>query len=78
MVEAKQWKYKKRSGEIVSVRESLDQVVEWAKRFREVGDVTAQYDPTHAALPWAGFRILLQASQQFQLRCCCSPLWFND
>ena len=46
MCEAKQWKYTKRNGEVVFIRESLDQVVEWAKRFREVGDAAAQYDPT--------------------------------
>jgi hypothetical protein len=65
--EAKQWKYTKRNGEVVFIRESLDQVVECAKRFREVGDAAAQYDPTHAALPWAGFRLLLQVCQQSQL-----------
>jgi len=37
--------------------------VEWVKKFRDVGDVVVQYDPTHAALPWAGVRLLLQVSE---------------
>jgi hypothetical protein len=28
--------------------------------FKQVGDVAVQYDPAHAALPWAGIRFLLQ------------------
>ena len=60
LCDAKQWKYKRKNGDIVVLRESLDKVVEWVKKFREVGDVVAQYDPAHASLPWAGFRVLLQ------------------
>jgi hypothetical protein len=62
LCDAKQWKYRKRNGEVVVIRESLDKVINWVKKFREVGDVVAQYDPAHASLPWAGFRVLLQAS----------------
>jgi hypothetical protein len=65
--EGKQWKYKKRNGDIVTIRDSLDKVVEWVRRFREIGDVVVQCDPTHAALPWAGLRLLLQVCQQFEL-----------
>jgi hypothetical protein len=65
--DAKQWKFRKRNGEVVFIRESLDQVVEWVRRFREVGDVVMQYDPAHAALPWAGCRLLLQVCQEFEL-----------
>lgn len=28
-------------------------------KFKEIGDIIVQYDPGHAALPWAGFRFLL-------------------
>lgn len=32
----------------------------WIDHFKEVVDVAVQYDPVHAALPWAGVRFLLQ------------------
>ncbi|KAI5840895.1 hypothetical protein BZA05DRAFT_242392 [Tricharina praecox] len=32
----------------------------WIQRFKDIGDIVVQYDPGHAALPWAGFRFLLQ------------------
>ncbi|KAI5808454.1 hypothetical protein BZA77DRAFT_329745 [Pyronema omphalodes] len=28
--------------------------------FKEIGDIVVQYDPVHAALPWAGVRLLLK------------------
>jgi len=65
--EEKQWKYTKRNGDVVIIRDSLNKVVEWVNKFREVGDAAIQYDPTHAALPWAGVRLLLQVCKQFQL-----------
>jgi hypothetical protein len=48
-------------GDIV-VRDVLERVVYWIRRFKEVGDQIVQYDPSHAALPWAAFRFLLQAA----------------
>lgn len=35
-------------------------MVEWLRRFKEIGDVAVSFDPVHAALPWAGFRFLLE------------------
>ena len=32
----------------------------WVEKFKEVGDTIIQYDPGHAALPWAGVRFVLQ------------------
>lgn len=32
----------------------------WVNKFKEVVDVAIQYDPVHAALPWAAVRFLLQ------------------
>ena len=29
-------------------------------KFKEVGDIAVQYDPGHAALPWAAIRFFLQ------------------
>ena len=35
-------------------------VIRWIDLFKQVGDAAVQYDPVHAALPWAGVRFLLQ------------------
>jgi hypothetical protein len=34
--------------------------MKWVSKFKAVGDMAVQYDPAHAALPWAGVRVLLQ------------------
>ena len=56
----KRWKFKKGSGESLVVRDLLDKIIVWVDKFIKVGDVAAQYDPTHAALPWAAVRFLFQ------------------
>jgi hypothetical protein len=53
------WKYKKDNKEII-IRDQLEKMVEWVNKFKEVGDTAIQYDPVHAALPWAGIRFFLQ------------------
>lgn len=60
--DSKKWKYTRSSGETVVVRERLGKVIRWVDLFKEVGDTIVQYDPGHAALPWAGVRFLLQVS----------------
>lgn len=42
------------------LRDVLDKIVRWIDIFKQVGDVAVQYDPAHAALPWAGIRFILQ------------------
>lgn len=37
-----------------------DTLVGWVEKFISIGDVVVSFDPTHAALPWAGVRLLLQ------------------
>jgi hypothetical protein len=54
------WKYTRRSGETVIIRDVFDKIVHWVDIFKQVGDTAVQYDPAHAALPWAGIRFLLQ------------------
>ncbi|CAI0643720.1 unnamed protein product [Colletotrichum noveboracense] len=54
------WKFKRSNGAVVVIRDVFEKVVRWLQRFKEVGDVATQYDPAHAALPWAGVRMLLQ------------------
>ena len=58
----KRWKYIRSDGQKVVLWDVLNKIVEWVKKFKEVGDMAIQYDPHHAALPWAAIRFLLQAS----------------
>ena len=61
---ARRWKYTKKTGETVILRDLLDKVLKWVDLFKQVGDVAVSFDPTHAALPWAGVRFLLQVQQR--------------
>jgi hypothetical protein len=57
----KQWVlYTNKDGEEVMVREVFDRMSGWINRFKEVGDVAVQYNPSHAALPWAAVRFFLE------------------
>ncbi|KAK6349541.1 hypothetical protein TWF696_005825 [Orbilia brochopaga] len=51
-------------GEDIVLRDITDKIIVWIKKFKEVGDTIIQYDPGHAALPWAGVRFLLQVTIQ--------------
>jgi len=42
------------------MKDELGKIVTWLVRFKEVGDIVVQFDPVHAALPWAAFRFILQ------------------
>ncbi|KJX98386.1 hypothetical protein TI39_contig414g00007 [Zymoseptoria brevis] len=48
--------------EDLSIRDVLEKMSKWVKRFVKVGDTIVQYDTAHAALPWAGVRLILQVS----------------
>jgi hypothetical protein len=56
----KRWRYIRKTGETVILRDLFDKVIKWIDLFKQVGDVAVQYDPAHAALPWAGVRFVLQ------------------
>ena len=43
----------------IDIQESADRLVGWIAKFKEVGDIAMQYNPIHAALPWAGVRFIL-------------------
>ncbi|THZ22361.1 hypothetical protein D6C91_04053 [Aureobasidium pullulans] len=43
----------------VPLRHYVDKLSKVLMQFREIGDTLVQYDPGHAALPWAGVRLLL-------------------
>ena len=66
----KKWRYTRANGQVVEVREVLDKVVDRVKQFRDIGDEAVQFDPVHAALPWAGVRLLLQV--------CCHACMYDD
>lgn len=44
------------------IKDVVLKIIEWLRRFKEVGDVAVSFDPVHAALPWAGFRFLLEVN----------------
>lgn len=56
---SRQWKLKAPDGKVIILRDVLEKISGWVNRFVAVGDVIIQYDPVHAALPWAAFRFLL-------------------
>lgn len=56
----KRWKYTKPNGDTIIVRDVLEKIVRWIEKFKDTGDIIVQYDPSHAALPWAAVRFLLQ------------------
>ena len=56
----KSWHFTTTSGNRVILRDVLDKITRWIEAFQKVGDVAVQYDPAHAALPWAGVRLLLR------------------
>ena len=55
---ASQWKLQWGNTEI-NLREKAETIVGCITKFKEIGDLAVQYDPVHAALPWAGVRLLL-------------------
>ena len=57
---ARRLKYKRSNGDSVHLYDVCEKIVKWVNKFKEVGDVAVQYDPGHAALPWAAIRFLLQ------------------
>ena len=63
-VDDNQFRIKTKRGE-VPLRHYLDKLTNVLIQFKEVGDTLVQYDPGHAALPWAGVRLLLNVSLCF-------------
>ena len=50
----------RKDGKPLVLRDLLGKIVTCINKFREVGDNVVQYDPAHAALPWAAVRFVLQ------------------
>ena len=58
---SKRWRFHRPGdGQTVILRDLFSKIVVWIDHFKEIGDIVVQYDPVHAALPWAGVRFLLQ------------------
>lgn len=70
----KRWRFK-RNGKEVVVRDVLEKIIKWLDYFKAIGDVAAQYDPAHAALPWAGVRFLLNVSASGRLNTRSIQIW---
>jgi hypothetical protein len=47
-------------GKDVVLRDVGMRILQWVDKFKDIGSIAVQYDPGHAALPWALFRFLLQ------------------
>ena len=60
----KRWRFSRpgRKGETVVLRDIFNKMVIWINMFKQIGDTVVQYDPGHAALPWAGVRFILQVA----------------
>jgi hypothetical protein len=56
----RRWKFVRKSGETVVIRNVFGKIVRWIDTFKQIGDIAVQYDPVHTSLPWAGIRFLLQ------------------
>jgi len=58
---ARQWELKRSKGkDAIVLRDVFSKISTWLQKLVEVGDVAVNYDPGHAALPWAGIRFLLK------------------
>lgn len=58
----RQWRLPRRREGAPSLilRDVIAKIAHWIDRFVAIGDVAVQYDPGHAALPWAGLRFLMK------------------
>ncbi|KAF7537616.1 hypothetical protein G7054_g3585 [Neopestalotiopsis clavispora] len=59
--EQKAWKIDVGARTVV-LRNVVSRIIDCLNKFKDIGDLAVQYDPVHAALPWAAFRFLLQAA----------------
>ncbi|KAJ4860026.1 ankyrin repeats (3 copies) domain-containing protein [Trichoderma breve] len=57
----KRWKLVIKRQTII-IRDILEKLSNWVQKLLAVGDVIIQYDPIHAALPWAAIKLIMQAT----------------
>jgi len=53
------------NGREIKIVDTASKLVKYIDKFASIGDIVIQYDPVHAALPWAGFRLLIQVSYAY-------------
>ncbi|OCK79032.1 hypothetical protein K432DRAFT_300680, partial [Lepidopterella palustris CBS 459.81] len=58
----KRWAINRKDNRPIILREKLDKIAVSVEKFIQIGDCAVQYDPAHAALPWAGVRFVLKAT----------------
>lgn len=56
----RKWSFKCKGTEKIIVRDVLEKIVKWVESVIVAVDVAVQFDPFHAALPWAAVRFLLK------------------
>ena len=56
----KQWRLQGPNQKVVVLRDVFAKISIWIQKFVQIFDQVVQYDPGHAALPWAAIRLLLQ------------------
>jgi hypothetical protein len=57
-----QWKFE-RNGKTIKIRDLFGKIATWVEKFEKIGDIAAQYDVSgHAALPWAGVKLVIGVS----------------
>jgi hypothetical protein len=57
--EKRRWRFCFRGRDII-LRDKAAKTLAWLDKFKQIGDVAVNFDPHHAALPWAGVRFLLE------------------
>lgn len=60
--QANRLKVRLSSGKVLIVGDVLSKFTKWVRMMVAVGDNSVQFDPVHAALPWAAFRFVLQVT----------------
>jgi hypothetical protein len=61
-----QWSIPGGTGNTIKIRDIFTKITKWIEKFIEVGDAAVQYDPGHAALPWAAVRFILKVGHNFR------------
>lgn len=51
----------------LKIGERIEKISEILSPFLPAGDVAVNFDPVHAALPWAGIRVVLVVSVSFRV-----------
>ncbi|KAI8715924.1 hypothetical protein NCS52_01101400 [Fusarium sp. LHS14.1] len=64
--EAKRWTTASLFNTTIDLSDLASNAITWLNKFKEVGDIIVQYDPSHAALPWAATRFILQSAISYE------------